>query len=307
MTHLHLLQNLLLFAHYYLLLLSKIGMFINSMLTMLFCKGTLMRMSTWVYHQVSIPLKVILFAALINLFMDFDIHLVGGLQNSPPHYSQLVLNNLWLIPLYLLIIKETHHYMFLFMLTILSLLEITNKLWHDSFINLSLYSPLKTLALCNTFLALKFLAQRKVYFFVNESTFLTFHMILVYQIPNLLPSLWNKLLPTDGDLFQDPGQFHCLIDLLLYLTVTHPDINYAVTYLCQFMQKPHTPHFYVAMRILRYLKGTIGHFIMLSSKSDLSLKDLTNFDWAGCPTTRRSTTAYFVMMGATPISWKSKK
>ena len=73
------------------------------------------------------------------------------------------------------------------------------------------------------------------------------------------------------------------------------------------MQKPRTSHFQAAMRILRYLKGTIHYGIMLSSKSDLSLKGFTDSDWAGCPTTRRSTTGYFVMMGANPISWKSKK
>lgn len=116
-----------------------------------------------------------------------------------------------------------------------------------------------------------------------------------------------KLLPTDGDLIQDPGQFRRLIGRLLYLTVTRPDISYAVTYLSQFMQKPRTSHFHAALRIVRYLKGTIDYGIMLSSKTGLSLKGFIDSDWAGCPTTRRSTTGYFVMMGDNPISWKSKK
>lgn len=73
------------------------------------------------------------------------------------------------------------------------------------------------------------------------------------------------------------------------------------------MQHPRSTHFEAAFRILRYLKGSIDCGILLSSKRSLSLKGFTDSDWAGCPTTRRSTTGYFTMLGNSPISWKSKK
>ncbi|XP_026432410.1 uncharacterized protein LOC113329798 [Papaver somniferum] len=116
-----------------------------------------------------------------------------------------------------------------------------------------------------------------------------------------------KLLLTDGMDLADPSSFHRLIGCLLYLTVTRPDITYAVNYLSQFMQHPGNAHLDAAHRVLHYLKGTIRHVIFLSSASYLSLHGYTDFDWAGCPLTRRSTTGYFVTIGDSPISWKSKK
>lgn len=73
------------------------------------------------------------------------------------------------------------------------------------------------------------------------------------------------------------------------------------------MQHPRSTHYDAAIRILRYLQGSASQGILLPSNSTLSLKGFTDSDWAGCPTTRRSTTGYFTMLGNSPISWKSKK
>lgn len=61
------------------------------------------------------------------------------------------------------------------------------------------------------------------------------------------------------------------------------------------------------MRVVRYLKGNPGQGIFLSADCDLRLYGYYDVDWAGCPLTRRSLTAYFVMLGNSPISWKTKK
>ncbi|XP_026398265.1 uncharacterized protein LOC113294054 [Papaver somniferum] len=116
-----------------------------------------------------------------------------------------------------------------------------------------------------------------------------------------------KLLPTNGVELTDPSSFRRLIGRQLYLTVTRPNITYSVNYLSQFLQNPKSAHKDAAQRILRFLKGTFGHEIFLSSSNSPSFHGNTDSDWAGCPITRRSTTGYFVTLGNSPISWKSKK
>ncbi|XP_058726224.1 uncharacterized mitochondrial protein AtMg00810-like [Vicia villosa] len=116
-----------------------------------------------------------------------------------------------------------------------------------------------------------------------------------------------RLRPNEGSPLPDPTIYRRLIGCLLYLTVTRPDIQYAVNTLSQFMQSPCTTHLDAATRVLRYLKGSVGKGLFLSASSSLNLVGYADSDWAGCPTTRRSTTGYFTMLGSNPISWKTKK
>ncbi|XXG46179.1 hypothetical protein AAC387_Pa02g1092 [Persea americana] len=115
------------------------------------------------------------------------------------------------------------------------------------------------------------------------------------------------LTSTDGASLSDPSAYRRLVGRLLYLTVTRPDIVYSVQLLSQFMQDPRTTHMDAATRVLRYLKGTPGHGIMLSSSTSLTLSSFCDSDWAGCPMTRRSTTGFCIFLGSNPISWKTKK
>lgn len=61
------------------------------------------------------------------------------------------------------------------------------------------------------------------------------------------------------------------------------------------------------IRVVRYLKFNPGQGILLSRVSSLQLHGWCDSDWAACPLTRRSFTGYFVQLGETPISWKTKK
>ena len=47
-----------------------------------------------------------------------------------------------------------------------------------------------------------------------------------------------KLSKTDGELLKDTGQYRRLIGKLMYLTLSRPDIAYAVHRLSQFLVQP---------------------------------------------------------------------
>ncbi|KAF5466678.1 hypothetical protein F2P56_016584 [Juglans regia] len=116
-----------------------------------------------------------------------------------------------------------------------------------------------------------------------------------------------KLSDTDGDLLPDPGSYRRLVGRLTYLIITRPDIVFTVNILSQFMHAPRLPHMTAVTRILRYIKGTPGQGIFFSSSNDLHVRAYTDSDWASCPTTCCSTTGFFITLGSSPISWRTKK
>ncbi|KAL9453634.1 hypothetical protein AB3S75_009276 [Citrus x aurantiifolia] len=73
------------------------------------------------------------------------------------------------------------------------------------------------------------------------------------------------------------------------------------------MQQPHEEHWAAALHVVRYLKGNPGQRIMLRSDYDLQLSAWCDSYWASCPLTRRSLTGWLILLGNSPISWKTKK
>lgn len=106
---------------------------------------------------------------------------------------------------------------------------------------------------------------------------------------------------------EQAGQYRRLVGKLIYLSITRPDITYSVHTLAQFMQTPRVAHWDSALRVVRYLKGTVGQGIFLSANPDLSLSVYCDSDWQSCPTTRRSLSAYVAMVGDSAVSWRTQK
>ncbi|CAL0325107.1 unnamed protein product [Lupinus luteus] len=118
----------------------------------------------------------------------------------------------------------------------------------------------------------------------------------------------KQLLSIDtGTPLTNPTVYRRLMGKLLYLTHTRPDISFSVGHLSQFLSKPTDKHFEAAKRILRYIKGSISLGIFFPIISDFKIKAHTDSDWAACPDSRKSISAYYFFIGNSLISWKSKK
>ncbi|KAL9225842.1 hypothetical protein vseg_001721 [Gypsophila vaccaria] len=113
-------------------------------------------------------------------------------------------------------------------------------------------------------------------------------------------------LATDSPL-EDSSKYRRLVGKLIYLTLTRPDICYSVHILAQFMQTPTQSHWDAVLRVVRYIKGSPGQGIFLRANMPLVLEAYCDSDWSSCPISRRSLSAYFIFLGGSPISWKTKK
>ncbi|KAJ8765618.1 hypothetical protein K2173_014740 [Erythroxylum novogranatense] len=111
----------------------------------------------------------------------------------------------------------------------------------------------------------------------------------------------------DDEILTDAAVYQRLIEKLLYLTHTRPDITYSVQHLSQFMQKPKKSHYDAALRVVRYVKKNPGQGILLSSSGNPRLIAYCDSDWASCLVSRKSVTGFCVKFGNSLISWKSKK
>jgi hypothetical protein len=116
-----------------------------------------------------------------------------------------------------------------------------------------------------------------------------------------------KLSATDGAPVSDPTEYRSLAGALQYLTLTRPEIAYAVQQVCLFMHDPREPHLALVKRILRYIKGTLHIGLHIGTAPVDSLTAYSDADWAGCPDSRRSTSGYCVFLGENLVSWSSKR
>ncbi|XP_019090009.1 PREDICTED: uncharacterized protein LOC109128318 [Camelina sativa] len=115
--------------------------------------------------------------------------------------------------------------------------------------------------------------------------------------------------PSDSTLalLTDTKQYRRLIGKLQYLTITRPNITFAVSKLAQYSSAPRKFHLQAAHKVLRYLKGTIGQGLFYGKDDDFSLRGFSDADWGACPDSRRSVTGYAIFIGQSLVSWRSKK
>lgn len=110
-----------------------------------------------------------------------------------------------------------------------------------------------------------------------------------------------------SEVFSDVSLYRSVIGALLYVTITSPEISFAVHKLSQFMQCPLKSHWLACKRILRYLRGTNDYGLYFTTQGKLELTGYTDADWASNVNDMTSTGGFCIYLGNNLISWSSKK
>ncbi|XP_066360972.1 uncharacterized mitochondrial protein AtMg00810-like [Miscanthus floridulus] len=77
--------------------------------------------------------------------------------------------------------------------------------------------------------------------------------------PTSTPIDTKNKLAANGPPTDDATSYRSLAGALQFLTMTRPDIAFAVQQACLHMHDPRTPHMVLLKRILRYVHGTMSH------------------------------------------------
>ncbi|CAL8998460.1 unnamed protein product [Prunus brigantina] len=122
-----------------------------------------------------------------------------------------------------------------------------------------------------------FLSQRKyVMDLLADTRMLDCKPVDTPIVENHKLGVYVDQVPTNKERYQR------LVGRLIYLSLTRPDIAYAISVASQFMHSPSEDHMAAVMRILSYLKSAPGR-------------------------DRRSTSGYFTFVGGNLVTWRSKK
>ena len=84
-----------------------------------------------------------------------------------------------------------------------------------------------------------------------------------------------------------------MVGALQHVTLTRPDIAFAVNQVCQFMHDLHSHHWIAVKRILRFLKGIITHGLHFR-RGTFSVTAYSDADCVGDPDDRQSTSGYTI-------------
>jgi hypothetical protein len=106
---------------------------------------------------------------------------------------------------------------------------------------------------------------------------------------------------------KDSTRYRSIVGALQYLTLTRPDLSYAVNQVCQFLRAPTSTHWAAVKRILRYIKHTINLGLHIQKTIRPFLSAFSDADWAGDVDDRCSTGEFAVFFGTNLISWSARK
>ncbi|GJR63477.1 putative RNA-directed DNA polymerase [Tanacetum coccineum] len=158
--------------------------------------------------------------------------------------------------------------------------------------NLFTEFEMKDLGRLKYFLGIEVLRSKQVIFMYQKKYVLDLlaEIGMVDCKPADTPMIMNQKLYTEKKArLADKGRYQRMVEKLIYLSHTQPDIAHAVGVVSKFMHQPQKAHIKAVLRIIRYLKGTAGHGVLFKQNGHLETQLYTDADWAGDKGDRRST------------------
>nr|GEW75970.1 hypothetical protein [Tanacetum cinerariifolium] len=110
----------------------------------------------------------------------------------------------------------------------------------------------------------------------------------------------------DGE-YVDVHIYRSMIGSLMYLTLSRPDIMFAMCACAHFQVTPKASHLHAVKRIFKYLKGKPHLGLWYPKDSSFDLVAYSDSDYAGASLDIKSTTGGCQFFGCRLISWQCKK
>lgn len=124
------------------------------------------------------------------------------------------------------------------------------------------------------------------------------------QEPVSTPLIPNEKLKNEvGSDPMDASLYRKIVDSLLYLTTTRPDIMYTTSLLSRFMHNPIKIHLGTAKRVHRYVQETIDFGIKYEKGKSTILVCFYDNDWGGSEDDKKNTSGYAFTFGSGVLSW----
>ena len=124
---------------------------------------------------------------------------------------------------------------------------------------------------------------------------------------NIKLSVCMCLTDPEGRAAMAKDLYHELIRKLIYLAVaTHPNISYAISVLCQFVENPGPEHWGTAKHVLHYLKGSIGLKLVYSRSTSDDHFTYSDANLSSNPNNCQLTGGFAICISRAAVQWGSR-
>jgi hypothetical protein len=155
------------------------------------------------------------------------------------------------------------------------------------------------------------ITQRSEGMFISQEKYLR-EMLKRFQMEDSKPVgtpmvTGCKLSKDDDSLDVDQSSYKSVIDNLLYITTSCPDIMHSIGMVGIYQSAPKQSHLLAVKRIFRYLKETMNYGLWYPKNQNFQLSSYSDADWANRMDERKSTSGGAFFLGDSLVAWLSKK